>query len=141
MQTENLAMGIILAIIILVASFNIISTLVMSVNEKRPDIALLKSQGLSNKGIRDIFIFQGGLIGIVGTLSGMLLGLSLCFFLDKFGYKLNADVYYLDKLPVIIHARDVALIVGGSIIVSLLATLYPSSKAAKVPPSAGFRYE
>ena len=143
-------MFIILVLIVLVAAFNIISTLIMVVMEKNKDIAILKSMGAPSGGILKIFVIEGGVIGVVGTILGTLLGLAAALNLEKitgfvenlFGFKiLSSDVYYIDKLPSQVNPLDIALIVITAILISLLATLYPSWRASKLDPAEALRYE
>ncbi len=150
LKLEKIAMFIILVLIVLVAAFNIISTLIMVVMEKHKDIAILKSMGVPSKGILKIFIIEGGVIGVVGTIFGTILGLGAAFNLEKitghvenlFGFKiLSSDVYYIDKLPSQVNPMDVGLIVMTAILISLLATLYPAWRASKLDPAEALRYE
>jgi len=150
LRLEKIAMFIILVLIVLVAAFNIISTLIMVVMEKHKDIAILKSMGASSKGILRIFMIEGLVIGVVGTTLGALLGLLAAFNLEKitgfvenlFGFKILAsDVYYIDKLPSQVNGADVAIITGTAILISLLATLYPSWRASRLDPAEALRYE
>jgi lipoprotein-releasing system permease protein len=150
LRLEKIAMFIILVLIVLVAAFNIISTLIMVVMEKSKDIAILKSMGVPSKGILKIFIIEGLVIGFVGTILGAILGLGAAFNLEKitgfvenlFGFKILAsDVYYIDKLPSQVNPLDVGLIVITAILISLLATLYPSWRASKLDPAEALRYE
>jgi lipoprotein-releasing system permease protein len=150
LKLEKVAMFIILVLIVLVAAFNIISTLIMVVMEKNKDIAILKSMGAPSKGILQIFIIEGLVVGVLGTLLGTILGLSAAFNLEKitgfvehlFGFKILAsDVYYIDKLPSQVNPLDVVLIVITAILISLLATLYPSWRASKLDPAEALRYE
>jgi len=150
LRLEKIAMFIILVLIVLVAAFNIISTLIMVVMEKNKDIAILKSMGVPSKGILKIFIIEGLVIGFVGTILGAILGLAAAFNLEKitgfvenlFGFKILAsDVYYIDKLPSQVNPLDVGLIVITAILISLLATLYPSWRASKLDPAEALRYE
>ena len=143
-------MFIILVLIVLVAGFNIISMLIMVVMEKHKDIAILKSMGASAKGILKIFIIEGGVIGVAGTILGTILGLGAAFNLETitgfvenlFGFKILAsDVYYIDKLPSQVNPLDVGMIVVTSILISLLATLYPSWRASRLDPAEALRYE
>jgi len=149
LKLEKIAMFIILVLIVLVAAFNIISTLIMVVMEKSKDIAILKSMGAPSKGILKIFVIEGFVIGVVGTIFGAILGLSTAFNLEKitgfvenlFGFKILAsDVYYIDKLPSQVNPLDVGLIVITAILISLLATLYPSWRASKLDPAEALRY-
>ena len=150
LRLEKIAMFIILVLIVLVAAFNIISTLIMVVMEKNKDIAILKSMGAPSRGILMIFIIEGGVIGLVGTILGTILGLAAAFNLEKiigfvenlFGFKiLSSDVYYIDKFPSQVNPLDVALIVITAIFISLLATLYPSWRASRLDPAEALRYE
>ena len=150
LRLEKIAMFIILVLIVLVAAFNIISTLIMVVMEKNKDIAILKSMGASSRSILKIFTIEGGVIGVVGTVLGTILGLGAAFNLEKitdfverlFGFKiLSSDVYYIDKLPSQVNPLDVILIVLTAVLISLLATLYPSWRASKLDPAEALRYE
>ena len=150
LRMEKIAMFIILILIVLVAAFNIISTLIMVVMEKTRDIAILKAMGAPSKGILKIFVIEGLVIGVVGTLLGAILGLAIAFNLEKvsgfveklFGFKfLPSDVYYIDKLPSQVNLLDVGLIAITAILISLLATLYPSWRASKLDPAEALRYE
>jgi lipoprotein-releasing system permease protein len=150
LRLEKIAMFIILVLIVLVAAFNIISTLIMVVMEKNKDIAILKSMGASPRSILKIFIIEGGVIGVVGTVLGTILGLVAAFNLEKitgfvenlFGFKiLSSDVYYIDRLPSQVNPSDVIMIVMTAILISLLATLYPSWRASKLDPAEALRYE
>ena len=150
LKLEKIAMFIILVLIVLVAAFNIISTLIMVVMEKHKDIAILKSMGAPSKGILKIFVIEGGVIGVVGTVFGTLLGVGAAFNLEKitgfvenlFGFKILAsDVYYIDKLPSQVNPLDIALIVMTAVLISLLATLYPSWRASRLDPAEALRYE
>jgi lipoprotein-releasing system permease protein len=133
-----------------VAAFNIISTLIMVVMEKNKDIAILKSMGAPSRGILRIFLIEGGVIGVVGTFIGTITGLATALNLEKvsgfveklLGFKfLPGDVYYIDKLPSQVNPTDVAMIVITAILISLLATLYPSWRASRLDPAEGLRYE
>jgi len=150
LRLEKIAMFIILVLIVLVAAFNIISTLIMVVMEKNKDIAILKSMGASSMSILKIFTIEGGVIGVVGTILGTILGLGAAFNLEKitdfverlFGFKiLSSDVYYIDKLPSQVNPPDVIFIVLTAVLISLLATLYPAWRASKLDPAEALRYE
>jgi lipoprotein-releasing system permease protein len=150
LKLEKIAMFILLVLIVLVAAFNIISTLIMVVMEKHKDIAVLKSMGASSMGILKIFIIEGGVIGVVGTALGTIVGLGMAFNLDKivaflenlFGFRiLSPDVYYIEKFPSQVNPLDIVLIVMTAILISLLATLYPSWRASKLDPAEALRYE
>jgi len=150
LKLEKIAMFIILVLIVLVAAFNIISTLIMVVMEKNKDIAILKSMGAPSRGILKIFVIEGGVIGVVGTGLGTILGLGAAFNLEKitglvenlFGFKiLRPDVYYIDKLPSHVDPFTVGLIIVTSTLITLFATLYPSWRASKLDPAEALRYE
>ena len=150
LRLEKIIMFIILMLIVLVAAFNIISTLIMVVMEKNKDIAILKSMGASSRSILKIFVIEGGVIGVVGTILGAILGLLIAFNLEQitefvenlFGFKiLPSDVYYIDKFPSQVNPLDVGWIIIIAIGISLLATLYPSWRASKLDPAEALRYE
>src|SRR5712691_9418966 len=147
---EKVLMFIILVLIILVAAFNIVSTLIMMVMEKQADIAILKAMGARNAGIYKIFMLEGVIIGVFGTVLGCLGGLVLAWNLQSLASVVerllgiqffSPDVYFLDKLPVQIHAMDIALIVLTAICVSFFATLYPAWNASRLDPVVALRYE
>ncbi len=150
LKLEKIAMFIILVLIILVAGFNIISTLIMVVMEKNKDIAILKSMGAPSQSILKIFLIEGLIIGLVGTVLGTILGLGAAFNLEKiteyvehlFGFKILAsDIYYIDKLPSQVNPLDVLLIVITAILITLLATIYPAWRGSKLDPAEALRYE
>ena len=142
LKLEKTVMFIILVLIILVAAFNIISTLIMMVMEKNKDIAILKSMGATSKSIMQIFMLDGLIIGVVGTVLGIMGGSLLCFLLKRYEFvKLPSDVYYISTLPVMVQLIDVALIALCAIAISFLATLYPSFQASRLDPAAAIRYE
>jgi lipoprotein-releasing system permease protein len=142
LKLEKVVMFIILTLIILVAAFNIVSSLIMLVMEKTRDIAILKAMGATTASIRKIFVMEGFLIGTSGTLLGLLGGFLLCSLLKKYQFiELPRDVYYISTLPVKMEALDVGMIALAAILISLLATLYPSRQAAKLDPAEALRYE
>lgn len=147
---EKKMMFVILTLIVAVAAFNLVSTLVMTVNDKKTDIAILRTMGASKRNIMHIFMIQGGIAGIIGTVSGTILGLLLASNVGIIvhgieiitGTKLvNADVYLIDYLPSQIIPRDVISIFIVSIILSIIATIYPSWNASKTDPVEALRYE
>jgi len=142
LKLEKVTMFIILTMIVLVGALNIISSLVMLVMEKARDIAILRTMGASSKSIMSIFIFQGLFVGLVGTFLGLISGSFLCHLLARYEFiKLPPDVYYITTLPVRMEWVDVFSIAGAAIIISLLATIYPSWQASKVNPVEALRYE
>ncbi len=141
LKLEKTAMFIILTLIVLVAAFNIISTLIMVVMEKTKDIAILKAMGATSKQITRIFIYEGLLIGISGTIFGLGGGLGLCALLKRYNFiQLPTDVYPMSTLPIKILATDVTIIGLAAVLITFLATLYPSWQAARVEPAESLRY-
>ncbi|HED00631.1 MAG TPA: lipoprotein-releasing ABC transporter permease subunit [Proteobacteria bacterium] len=142
LKLEKIAMFIILALIVLVAAFNIVSTLIMVVMEKNKDIAILKSMGATRQSIMKIFVMEGVIVGFTGTILGIIGGFGLTSLLKKYKFiKLPSDVYYISTLPVKVEALDVALISLAAVVISFLATLYPSWQASKLEPATALRYE
>jgi lipoprotein-releasing system permease protein len=149
-QMEKRVMFIILTLIVAVAAFNIVSTLVMAVTDKRADIAIMRTFGASPSSIMKIFIVQGALIGVIGTALGAFFGILIALNIDTiipfienlFNVQFLAkDVYYISDLPSDLIWSDVVTIVTVSFILSLLATLYPSYKASRINPAEALRYE
>jgi len=149
-EIEKRVMFIILTLIVAVAAFNIVSTLVMLVTDKQADIAILRTLGASPGSIVQIFMVQGALIGVIGTFAGLVLGVLLAFnvatvvpFIEKLlGFKFLAkDVYYISDLPSDVQLGDVTTIGLVSLVLSFLATLYPSWRASRVNPAEALRYE
>ena len=142
LKLEKVTMFIILIMIVLVGALNIISSLVMLVMEKTRDIAILRTMGASSKSIMSIFIFQGLFVGLIGTFLGLISGSLLCQLLARYKFiKLPPDVYYITTLPVRMEWLDIASIALAAIIISFLATIYPSWQASKVNPVEALRYE
>lgn len=149
-QMEKRVMFVILALIVAVAAFNIVSTLVMAVTDKRADIAIMRTLGASPRSIMQIFMIQGALIGVIGTVVGAVLGILIALNIDVivpfiesvFHVQFLAkDVYYISDLPSKLAWSDVTTIVSMSFVLSLFATIYPSWKAAKINPAEALRYE
>jgi lipoprotein-releasing system permease protein len=142
LNLEKFAMFVILTLIVLVASFNIVSTLIVTVTSKTKDIGILKSIGVPSSAIRRIFTMYGLVLGLVGTFCGLAGGMGLCFILEKTELiKLPQTVYYIDHLPVAIQLSDVLIICGSAILISYLATIYPASRAASLQPVEALRYQ
>lgn len=142
LKLEKVVMFVILTLIVLVAAFNIVSSLIMLVMEKSRDIAILKAMGATTGSIRKIFILEGFFIGVMGTMMGLLGGFVLCEILKRYQFiELPRDVYYISTLPVRMETFDVVLIALCAIAISLAATFYPSRQAAKLDPVEALRYE
>jgi len=142
LKLEKVVYFIVLLLIVLVAAFNIIATLIMVVMEKRKDIAVLKSMGATGNAISRIFIYKGLIIGVVGTLMGTLLGWVGCWLLDRYEFiELPKDVFYVSTLPVKMYAENFFIVGVASMIICLLATIYPARQAARLAPVEVIRYE
>ncbi len=147
---EKRMMSIILFLIVAVAAFNIVSTLVMVVTDKQSDIAVMRTLGLSPARVMGVFMVQGTAIGLIGTLVGMVLGVLLAWNVEPvvgaieslFGVRfLDPSIYYINELPSDVRLSDVLSISGGAFLMSVLATLYPAWRAAKTQPAEALRYE
>jgi lipoprotein-releasing system permease protein len=149
-RIEKTMMGLILMLIVAVAVFNIVATLVMVVTDKRTDIAILRTLGLSPRGVLATFMTQGVLIGWLGTALGVALGLGLALNVDvivpalesTFGFHImDPDVYYISGIPSETHARDVVWIAAAALLLTFVATIFPSMRAARTAPAEALRYE
>ncbi len=135
-------MGVILLLIVVVAAFNIVSTLTMVVSDKTREIGILRAMGMPAKSIRRIFLYQGMVVGAVGTGGGLALGLLVSLLLEKYQLiSLDPSVYFIDHLPVAIQVSDVLLIAVSSLVITAIATLYPASQAARLYPVDAIRHE
>ena len=150
LQVEKNILFIILSLIVIVAAFNIISGLTMLVKDKTQDIAILRTIGATRGAVLRIFMIIGASIGVVGTLAGFGLGLLLAKNLDAIRVALNsalnanlfpAEFYFLSRLPAIVDAREVSLIVGMTLVIAVLASIYPAWKAASLDPIDALRHE
>ena len=149
-EIEKRVMFIILTLIVAVAAFNVVSTLVMVVTDKQSDIAILRTLGATPGSVMQIFIVQGAVIGVIGTLAGVLGGIVLALNVDTvvpllertFSVQfLSKEVYYISELPSDLHRADVITIAAVSLVMSFVATLYPSWRASRVRPAEALRYE
>ncbi len=147
---EKRMMFIILTLIVAVAAFNLVSTLVMVVTDKHADIAILRTLGAAPASIMKIFVVQGAVIGVIGTLLGVAAGVALALNVDVVVpfiertfhvHFLSSEVYHISELPSDLHWRDVAAVAGVSLVLSFIATLYPSWRASRVNPAEALRYE
>jgi len=138
---QQIAMSVVLTLIIVVAAFTVIATLIMVVLDKKKEIALLKAIGASDDAILRVFVYQGGIIGLVGTALGLVLGWIACKLLLAYGFPLDPKVYFISKLPV--NVRPTEFIITGivAILICLLATIFPALYAARLRPSDGLRAE
>lgn len=150
LKTEKTVMFVILMLIVAVAAFNIVSTLVMMVTDKQADIAILRTLGMSPRGIMGIFMVQGVVIGLIGTILGVIGGVALALNISSIiawvetvlGYQfMPADVYYISDLPSRLDWNDVTVIGITAFILSILSTIYPSWRASKVRPAEALRYD
>ncbi|MGB7971699.1 MAG: lipoprotein-releasing ABC transporter permease subunit [Candidatus Deferrimicrobiaceae bacterium] len=142
LKLEKVVMFIILVLIVMVAAFNIISTLIMVVMDKTRDIAVLMTLGATRKMVRKIFALEGLLIGLAGTVAGSILGTLLCYLLRRYQFiRLPSDVYYISTLPVDLSPGILILVGASSILICFLATLYPSRQASLIDPAEAIRYE
>jgi lipoprotein-releasing system permease protein len=142
LKLEKMGMTLVLLLIVLVAAFNIVSTLIMVVTDKTREIGILRSMGMTARGILRVFMLQGLIIGIAGTMLGFAGGLALSWAIDYFGLiSLPGDVYLISEIPITLDPLDLALIVVLSVLISFTATIYPSRQAARLPPVEAIRHE
>jgi lipoprotein-releasing system permease protein len=142
LKLEKLGMGLILFLIVVVAAFNIVSTLVMVVADRTREIGILKAMGMTDRGILRVFVMQGAWIGIVGTTIGTLLGVLLCWILGRYEIiKIPPEVYFVDRLPVSLEITDLLVIMAASVVIAFVATIYPSLQAARLQPVEAIRHD
>jgi ABC-type lipoprotein release transport system permease subunit len=139
MFLEKVAMFIALLFVVLVASFGILASNLMSVMEKSKEIAILKAMGTTDGGIMRVFIAEGLCVGVLGSFGGIAMGLTLCWALDRFGLPLNENVYYIEKLPVVIDPAEVALVGGAALVIVCFSSLYPALVASRLRPVDALR--
>jgi lipoprotein-releasing system permease protein len=142
LQLEKTVYFLVLLLMVLIGAFNIVSTLVMVVMEKRKDIDILRSMGATPESIRRIFLFKGCVIGFVGTLLGVLLGYIICVAIDQYQFiKLPDGVFLISTVPVRMYLSNFVIVAVASFLVCLLASIYPARQAAKLDPVEIIRYE
>jgi lipoprotein-releasing system permease protein len=141
LELEKTVYFLVLLLMVLIGAFNIVSTLIMVVMEKKKDIAILRSMGATQQSIRKIFLLKGLLIGIVGTILGVILGLLVCALIANYPFELPDGVFLISRVPVRVYLGNVALVACASFVVCLLASIYPARQAAKLDPVEIIRYE
>lgn len=138
---QKVALLIVLTLIIVVATFNMVSALTMMVIDKTREVAILKSMGATSGSISRLFQVVGIAIGGVGTVLGLTIGLTLCTVVSEYGYRLDPRVYLIDRLPITVRPMEVVLVAVITMLISIVATLFPSAKASSLPPVEGLRHE
>jgi lipoprotein-releasing system permease protein len=141
LKLEKIAMFVVLTFIALVASFSIVSNLIMLVTEKGREVAILKSMGARDVAILRVFFAEGLYIGLVGLALGVTFGVGGCLLLSRFGLPLDPDVYYIQKLPVVMRLSEIASVSLAALGLCCLATFYPAFLASRLRPVEGLRYE
>ena len=141
LKLEKIVMGLILSLITLVASLNIVGSLILVVVTRAREISIMRAMGASKNTVRLVFMLEGLIIGVVGTTIGTILGLAGCVALDNYEFPLDTDVYYLDTLPVVIVPETVVVVAISAVAICFFATLYPATLAARIDPVEGLRYE
>jgi lipoprotein-releasing system permease protein len=141
LRLEKIAMFVVLTFIALVASFSIVSTLIMMATEKAREVAILKAMGASDGSVQRVFIAEGLYIGLLGLLSGVLTGVVGCLLIKRYGLPLPSDVYYINQLPIVMRASEIITVAASALGLCFLATVYPARLAARMRPVDGLRYE
>jgi lipoprotein-releasing system permease protein len=139
LRIQQVGMSVVLALIIVVAAFTVVATLIMVVLDKKKEIAVMKAMGATDQAILRIFLYQGGIIGLLGTSLGLLLGLVVCKALSVYHFPLDAKVYFINSLPVQMRPQEFILTGVVAILICLAATIIPSLYAAQLRPADGFR--
>jgi lipoprotein-releasing system permease protein len=139
LEVQKVMLSLVIGIIIVVAAFNVIATLIMIVLEKRREVAILKAMGARDGAVLQIFMIQGTAIGIVGTLIGLVLGGAVCSYLSVFRFRLDPKVYLIDHLPVRISPTEFIITIAIALTICISATLIPSYWAARLLPADGVR--
>ena len=141
LQLEKMAVSITIGLIVMVAALNIVASLVLMVMEKSRDIAILKTMGATRRSISIVFMLQGTLIGLAGTLAGVVLGLGLSFVLDHYKLvRIPTDVYQIAYVPFAVDAISVTVVALAALVICFLATIYPSRQAARLDPAEALRH-
>ena len=145
LKIQQLVLFIVIGLIVFVSTFNIVSTLIMTVHEKRKEIGILSSMGAEPRMIRRVFLWYGSMVGFAGTATGVLLGVVICWIITRFRLLSFppdiAEVYFVSSIPFITRGSDMAIISAFSILVSFLATIVPSMRAARLNPVESLRHE
>ncbi|HEY8946636.1 MAG TPA: FtsX-like permease family protein, partial [Polyangiaceae bacterium] len=139
LRIQQILMSLVLALIIIVAAFTVIATLIMMVLDKTREIAVLKAMGATNRALLLAFVYQGALIGVIGTAIGLTLGYVICKLLLVYGLPLDPKVYFISRLPVLVRATDFVLVGVFSLLVCLVATVWPALHASRLRPAEAFR--
>ena len=141
LRLEKIAMFVVLTFIALVASFSIVSTLIMMATEKAREVAILKAMGAEDGAVRRVFLAEGIYIGLIGLLVGVAWGIGGCLLMKRYGLPLPTDVYYITQLPVVMRGGEIAIVAASALGLCLLATVYPALLASRMRPVDGLRYE
>jgi lipoprotein-releasing system permease protein len=141
LRLEKIAMFVVLTFIALVASFSIVSTLIMMATEKAREVAILKAMGAEDGAVQRVFVAEGLYIGLIGLCAGVATGVAGCLLIERYGLPLPTDIYYITRLPVVMRAGEIAIVAASALGLCFLATVYPAYLAARMGPVDGLRYE